>query len=189
METHQLQKGAIPLVKKTYVILAGLLVVWLFMACEKPKEPVTVPSETTQLSTLQVEDEIDLTVSPEQIVPDTPERWEWVATYTGFFGQIAQPEFNSYINIYRTGQDPPYYEVFVNDELYSKGELNPAQLPTSIDEVITTIEFPHDTYASISIPRRIQSMNTKFQYCQDTFAFSVEAADCFYYFYAKTIKN
>ncbi len=178
--------------KVTVAILCMFSVVCLCVltACEKQKEPAPVLSETAQLSTLQVNDETDLTAQTEQIIPETPERWEWVATYTGFFGKIVQPEFSSYINIYRSEQETSArYEVFVNDVLYSSGKFDPAQLSTSVEGVATTIEFPHDIYTSPNVPRRIHSMNTLLTLSHDTIAFSVEAQDCYYYFYAKTTKN
>ena len=41
-----LKNGEIPFVRKTHAILAGLLVVWLLGACEKPKEPIVIENIT-----------------------------------------------------------------------------------------------------------------------------------------------
>jgi len=122
----------------------------------------------------------------DRIVYEQPtEIWEWIATYTGFRGTIEPPEFKSLINIYTNGQGSlAQYQVYVNDLLFSSGEIDYSQFPTSLEGVVTTLELPHDICQSCQ--RMIHPMNTSLEQSQDTIAFSDGTVDCYYYFYTKT---
>ena len=115
MKTHIIKQKSVSETKTHGIVICFLLAVFLLTACEKSKEPISTPSETSNLSTQQVNDETNVTSQPilnatEDEISFTNEKWKLIAFVNVLTSTNTTPNPNN---------DNCYWLVFYDNDSLS----------------------------------------------------------------------